>query len=84
MYACANELEKNSSKVQIANFLYAIGENAVDIYNSFDIEKKYDKDHKEIGLKIETIMEKFDSHCIPKVNTTYERYCFFKRQQLIY
>ena len=28
-------------------------------------------------------MEKIDSHFIPKVNTTYERYCFFKRQQLI-
>ena len=28
-------------------------------------------------------MDKFDSHFIPKVNTTYERYCFFKRQQLI-
>ena len=28
-------------------------------------------------------METFDSHFIPKVNTTYERYCFFKRQQLI-
>ena len=25
IYACANELEKKSSKVQIANFLYAIG-----------------------------------------------------------
>ena len=83
IYACANELEKKSSKVQIANFLYAIGEDAVDIYNSFDIEQKYDKDNKESELKIETIMEKFDSHFIPKVNTTYERYCFFKRQQLI-
>ena len=28
IYACANELEKKSSKVQIANFLYAIGEDA--------------------------------------------------------
>ena len=83
IYACANELEKKSSKVQIANFLYAIGEDVVDIYNSFDIEQKYDKDHKEIELKIETIIDKFDIHFIPKMNTTYERYCFFKRQQLI-
>ena len=83
IYACANELEKKSSKVKIANFLYAIGEDAVYIYNSFYIEQKYDKDNKESELKIETIMEKFDSHFIPKVNTTYERYCFFKRQQLI-
>ena len=33
IYACANELEKKSSKVQIANFLYEIGEDMVDIYN---------------------------------------------------
>ena len=79
----ALELEKKSNKVQIANFLYAIGEDAVDIYNSFDIEQKYDKDNTESELKIETIMDKFDSHFIPKVNITYERYCFFKRQQLI-
>ena len=51
IYACANELEKKSSKVKISNFLYAIGEDAVDIYNSFDIEQKCDKDNKESELK---------------------------------
>ena len=33
IYACSNELEKKSSKVQIANFIYAIGEDADEIYN---------------------------------------------------
>ena len=47
MYACANELEKKSSKIQIADFLYTIGEDAVEIYNSFDIENTKDEKNKE-------------------------------------
>ena len=42
-----------------------------------------DENNKDKEIKLEIIIKRFDIHFIPKENTTYERYCFFKRQQLI-
>ena len=60
-----------------------IGEDAVDIYNSFDIENTKDENNKDKEIKLEIIIKRFDRHFIPEENTTYTRYCFFKIQQLI-
>ena len=34
------------------------------------------------ALKIEKVLEKFEGRCVPLCNETYERYVFFKREQL--
>ena len=55
-------------------FLHVVGEEALQVYNNFKFEedKEYD---------LPTIVQKFETYCTPKKNTTYERHKFFTRNQ---
>ena len=55
--------------------LYHIGEEAVDVYNTLTWDEEGDE------LKIEKVLEKFESFCNPRKYTIYERYVFFSRNQ---
>ena len=52
-----------------------IGEEAVDVYNTFNWANEGD------NLEIDRVLEKFDAFCNPRKNTIYERYVFFSRNQ---
>ena len=52
-----------------------IGEEAVDVYNTFNWANEGD------NLKIDRVLQKFDAFCNPRKNTIYERYVFFSRNQ---
>ena len=60
---------------RVATFLTVIGEEVVDVYNTFNWPNEGD------NLKIDRILEKFDAFCDPRKNTIYERYVFFSRNQ---
>ncbi len=68
-----NEIATGVSEdaTRVATFLTVIGEEAVDVYNTF----------KGDNLEIARVLEKFDAFCNPRKNTIYERYVFFSRNQ---
>ena len=86
IYESASEIEVKSPKIQIATFLNIIGQEGIDIYNSFDdneIEELIDGKTKKIKGKenLNWIKNKFQEYFIPKRNITYERYTFNIREQ---
>ena len=56
----------------MALFLYSIGLEAVEIYNSFDLSEENRK-------KLSEIIKRFDNFAIGETNETYERYVFNSR-----
>ena len=86
IYESASEIEVKSQQIQIATFLNIIGQEGIDIYNSFDdseIEELIDGKTNKIKGKenLNWIKNKFQEYFIPKRNITYERYTFNIREQ---
>ena len=73
-YAIVTQLEKQSEEYRVALFLYCIGDEAVKIYNSFDIPEE---DKKKLGAVLEAI----DKYAQGETNETYERFIFNSRSQ---
>jgi hypothetical protein len=68
LYAKSSGADEKDEDTQCAIFLYTIGE-ALEIYDTFTFtETEQDK--------IEPLIQKFESYCTPRKNTTYERYIF--------
>ncbi|CAB4024344.1 Hypothetical predicted protein [Paramuricea clavata] len=63
-----------SEKERCRAFLYIIGQDGRDIHSTFDFETS------ELD-KIKPLIQKFEDYCIPKQNTTMQRYKFDKRVQ---
>jgi hypothetical protein len=63
-----------SEKERCSAFLYIIGQDGRDIHNTFDFETS------EVD-KIKLLIQKFEDYCIPKQNTTMQRYKCNKRVQ---
>ena len=85
IYESAREIEVKGQKIQIAAFLNIIGQEGIDIINSFDdneIEDLIDGKTKKIKGKenLNWIKNKFQEYFIPKRNITYERYTFNIRE----
>ncbi|KAK9695995.1 hypothetical protein QE152_g32197 [Popillia japonica] len=59
IYSTATELNKKDEKIQCAQLLYHMGEDAIEIYNSFTFAK-------EDLNKIEPLKKKFEEYFIPK------------------
>ena len=75
LYNVASGMSLKDDKSQTSMFLHVIGDGALDIYNTFVFESSGDE------MKLEKVMEKFESYCMPKRNVTYERHKFFTRSQ---
>lgn len=73
-YLIASETLKKSDEIKCAQLLHFLGDDALQIYNSFTFLEE------EKG-KFDILVKKFDQHFIPKKNLTYERYKFFKSRQ---
>lgn len=69
----ANEINNFPIAKQTAILLNVIGDEALKIFNSFNIDRKQ--------TKVEDILKKFDEKFSPHSNVTVERYNFFTRMQ---
>ena len=75
-YELAAGIHKKAQEVRVASLLNVIGKEGMDMYETFQWENSSD------ALKIDKVLEKFEERCVPARNETYERYVFFKREQL--
>ncbi|KAG8189628.1 hypothetical protein JTE90_009559 [Oedothorax gibbosus] len=66
-YALVAELDKKAANVQVAIFMSAIGQDAINVFNTFPEDKRVD-------LKL--LITEFNNYFTPKVNITYERFVF--------
>lgn len=71
-YMLATEKSSKNSETKIAILLTLIGDDGINIYNTFKSEtiKDYDK-----------VIEMFTQHCTGKKNIVYERYCFLMHKR---
>lgn len=67
-------IQTQSENKRIASFLNTIGEDALELFNSFDLT---DKDRKSYVK----IRKAFEKHCTTKKRIVYERFKFFSRRQ---
>ena len=74
LYAKASGADAKDEETQCAVFLHTIGEEALEVYDTFTFTES------EEG-KIEPLITKFEAYCSPKKNVTYERYLFFSCTQ---
>lgn len=74
IFTIAAELSEKSEAVRIGVFLNAIGPEAVEVFNSFNLSEENKKKYKEV-------IKAFDDFCKPKKNEVYESYIFHGRQQ---
>ena len=75
-YELAAGIHKKAQEVRVASLLNVIGKEGMDMYETFQWQNSSD------ALKIDKVLEKFEERCVPVRNETYERYIFFKREQL--
>ena len=76
LYVTAMGLEAKPEPRKVALLLTLAGPQAIEVYNTFVFETAEDKE------KMDVVLAKFDAHCTPKKNETYERYMFRSRLQL--
>ena len=75
LYLQAIGLDSKPDARKIALLLTVAGPQAVEVYNTFVYASAEDKE------KFDKVVEKFDEHCSPKKNETFERYVFRSRTQ---
>ncbi|KAL7883911.1 hypothetical protein SRHO_G00015690 [Serrasalmus rhombeus] len=73
IYLAASGAGQGDEKLQAQIFLHVIGEDALDIYNSFQTAPA--------DLKLSTLLKKFEEYFVPTKNITFERYKFFSCDQ---
>ena len=80
-YEIATGLKTEDEAKRRASLLMIIGEEALQIYNSFQWEAKEDGTEEE--KTTEKIIKKFDKYFIPKRNITFERFKLMSRKQKV-
>ena len=75
-YELAAGIHKKAQEVRVASLLNVIGKEGMDMYEAFQWGNSSD------ALKIDKVLETFEERCVPVRDETYERYVFFKREQL--
>ncbi|XP_061887621.1 uncharacterized protein K02A2.6-like isoform X2 [Entelurus aequoreus] len=73
IYLAASGAGADNEKLKAHILLHVIGEDALDIYNSFQLD--------EANLTLEQLMTKFEEYFVPRQNVTFERYKFFTHDQ---
>lgn len=71
----ASEKQAKPDKLKVALLLNQIGNQALDIYNTFQYVEGESKDNYT------DVISKFDAYCQPRKNVVYERFKFFSRSQ---
>jgi len=73
-YEVATDLATASDKRRVAVFLACAGADAQDLFTTFNLSD-VERDN------LDTVIDKFQQHCVGIANVTYERYLFNKRSQ---
>lgn len=66
--------DRRSDRMKIATFLNAIGEEALEVYDTFTLSDEQRQNYDEV-------IRAFEEFCKPKTNEVYERFVFYKRNQ---
>ena len=74
-YSLATELNKKCENIQVATLIPIIGEDARDVYSTFNWNEEGD------NAKIAPVLQKFAEYCQPRKNVPFERYRFNRRSQ---
>ena len=74
LYMKATEKDKKPQALQAATFLHLIGEEGLEVYNTFNLSA-------EETDNVDILMTKFREYCDPRKNIVYERHMFFNRSQ---
>ena len=75
-YATATKILQEDKEVQVATFLTCIGKDARRVFKTFQWAAGEDR------TCLDSVIQKFEQHCLPRTNIPFERYKFNKRQQL--
>ena len=75
LYSVVSGLKEKSNDVQASALLHMVGEDALEVYNTYKFTTAADK------MKVKPICEKFQEYCNPRKNVTFERYKFFTHVQ---
>lgn len=75
LYMTATGIEGKAQKVQSSMLLHIIGDEALEIYNTFEFTQQEDR------LKLKVLLDKFEEHFTPHRNVTFERHVFNTRVQ---
>ncbi|XP_020556682.2 uncharacterized protein K02A2.6 [Oryzias latipes] len=73
IYLAASGAGNGDEKLKANILLHVIGEDALDIFNSFQLD--------EANLTLAELMTKFEEYFVPTQNVTFERYKFFTHDQ---
>lgn len=71
-FMLATEKTNRPEKVKIAILLNLLGDEGVEVYNTF---------HLETSPSLDDVLQCFEEHCIPRKNIVYERFKFFSCKQ---
>jgi len=74
-YEVATKLSIKPNAQRLATLLTVIGQDALEVYNTFDFTEANNV------RDIETVLSKFKAYCSPETNVTYERFVFLSRKQ---
>ena len=74
LYLTATGMSDKPEQRKVALFLTIAGPEALEVYNTFT----FTEDERN---KLQPILDKFEAHCSPPTNETYERYLFRCRMQ---
>ena len=69
LYMEASGSMKKPEKQRVAIFLHLVGEEGLEIYNTFSLST--------VEQKLDIIFKKFEDYCNPRRNITFERHKFF-------
>jgi len=75
LYLTATGASTNDDKQKTSLLLHVIGEDALDIYNSWTWATPTD------AMKLERVLQRFEQYCTPKANVTMERFHFNRATQ---
>ena len=76
VYELAAERELLPTFCECASLSNVVGKKGMDMYKTFQW------DNPSHASKIDKVLEKFEERCVPARNERYERYFFFKSDQL--
>ncbi len=71
----ASGKNEKTDEVQTATLLHLAGPDALEVFNTFSFATPGD------DKKLDKVLEKFEAHCIPRTNVTWERHIFNTRNQ---
>lgn len=74
IFAAAIGLDEKTDVVKINTFLNAIGPNAVEVYDTFELTQMERTTYARV-------IGSFEEFCKARKNTVYERYIFYQRNQ---